>query len=976
VTGIQKNRGGSVAIDRKVSELLEELHDSGLTPEEVCVDFPELLPELRERWCRVCRLEAELDAIFPPEREETHPTSAGEIGNLPQIPGYELEGLLGRGGMGVVFRARHLKLNRVVAIKLAIAGAYAAPRERERFQREAEAVAALHHPQVVQIYDVGDSEGRPYYTMEFISGGSLAEKEKPTTPREAALLIRSVAGAVQAAHIGGIIHRDLKPANILIEDGGTPKVADFGLSRRLDETTSLTLHGAVIGTPSYMAPEQAAGDRDILGPAVDIYALGAILYELLTARPPFRAGTPAETVRLVVNAEPIPPTRLNVKVPRDLEVICLKCLNKNPARRYFSAEALGADLRRFLDGEAIEARPEGRLGRLARQIRQRPVLTAFAVCGFAVAMSLIGGGLWIFNERSKANQRREAEMASIERSAADDLRDMVRWFDKQSWAPANAALERAKLRLGGGGSSQIRRAINQGSRDLAMAKRLDDIRIDRARTVGGIIDNLATQDAYLAAFATYGVGGPDETPEIVASRIRASNIRWALIDAVDAWSSLLEVVSHKEWLLRVARLSDRDEAGWIADARDPAFRNNRAGLVKLGRSAPFADPRVSLLLAVAGDLWEVGGDAETLLTKVQRSHPGDFWANLQLSFALRDTLPAESVRYGQAAVSIRPDAAYAHNALGNSFLAAGRKAEAIECYRCALKLDPSAPMYISNVAFILRGTGKNDESIELLRKALETHPRSSLLRAGLGHSLAAAGKLVQAEAEYRDAIAIDPKSPSARKGLRILLCRLGRLDEAKAGWRVAIDADPKDFETWDEYAELCLFLGHESDYLSVRRELMARFGELTNARVAERVGRACLLLPASEDEEVRAAALIDRAIADAKTRPVDWTYRFFMFAKGLAEYRLGRFESAISFIQGAPSTALGPCPLLVTAMAEYRLGRGEKARKTLASAIGSFDWQGTKADNRETWLYHILRREAEATVQGRQSTRDEVTHEK
>ena len=237
---------------------------------------------------------------------------------LPRIPGYEVEAVLGRGGMGVVFRARHLPLNRVVALKMALAGAFAGPHERERFQREAEAVAGLRHPNIVQIHDVGESDGRPYFTMEYVEGGSLAQKlaGTPQPARQAAALLATLAEAVQAAHQGGIVHRDLKPANILLAADGTPKITDFGLARRLDSEAGPTQSGTPLGTPSYMAPEQALGKVREIGPATDVYALGAILYELLTGRPPFKAETAAATIQQVLADDPVPPSRLNSKVPR------------------------------------------------------------------------------------------------------------------------------------------------------------------------------------------------------------------------------------------------------------------------------------------------------------------------------------------------------------------------------------------------------------------------------------------------------------------------------------------------------------------------------------------------------------------------------------------------------------------------------------------------------------------------------------
>jgi len=416
-----------MADELRVQQLLDELLDSNATPEEVCGAFPELLPEIRERWRRVCRVRAGLDALFPSSQEPDARTPAllQESTALPQIPGYAVEALLGRGGMGVVFRARHLRLNRAVALKMALAGAYAGPHERERFQREAEAVAGLRHPNVVQIHDVGDSDGRPYFTMEYVEGGSLAQKlaGTPQPARQAAALLATLAGAVHAAHQGGIVHRDLKPANILLTADGTPKISDFGLARRLDGAAGLTRTGAAVGTPSYMAPEQAGGTSHAVGPAVDIYALGAILYELLTGRPPFRGASVLETLEYINTTEPVPPSRLVPLVPRDAETITLKCLQKEPARRYGSAEALAEDLRRFLADEPILARPVGwteHAWRWSRRWYRRNKAVAQAMSAvflLLVAGTAVSSYLAMRAAREGANARARATL--IERLSGD-----------------------------------------------------------------------------------------------------------------------------------------------------------------------------------------------------------------------------------------------------------------------------------------------------------------------------------------------------------------------------------------------------------------------------------------------------------------------------------------------------------------------------------------------------------------------------
>jgi WD40 repeat protein len=363
--------------DSRVEELLKQLLDSNASPEEVCRDCPELLEEVRSGWRDLRALEAEMGALFPSSTLQGSRGTKADLsasGEFPRVPGYEVQAVLGRGGMGIVYKAWHVRLHRTVALKMLLTGGFAQPKELERFLREAEAVAGLHHPNIVQIYEVGDVDGRPYFTMEFVEGGSLAEQINgvPQPARKAAELVVTLANAIHAAHESGTIHRDLKPSNVLLCADGTPKITDFGLARRAQDA-GLTLSGATLGTPSYMAPEQAEGRKEGIGPAADVYALGAILYEMLTGRPPFRAETASATLQQVIHVEPVPPSRLNAAVPRDLETICLKSLSKEPKRRYEAAAELAADLMRFLDHRPIRARPVGTAGRLLRWAQRNPL---------------------------------------------------------------------------------------------------------------------------------------------------------------------------------------------------------------------------------------------------------------------------------------------------------------------------------------------------------------------------------------------------------------------------------------------------------------------------------------------------------------------------------------------------------------------------------------------------------------------------
>lgn len=357
-------------------------------------------------------------------------------------PGYELLEEIGRGGMAVVFRARQQILNRIVALKMLLGGKIASSETLARMQQEARAVAQLQHPGIVQIHEVGEHQGLPYLSLEYVAGGTLHNwlRGRPLSVTEAAQIIEQLARTIAFAHERGIVHRDLKPANILLTDipaelqsssslpatrlshQSTPslnvapmKISDFGLARMSDSQSDLTATGQVLGTPSYMAPEQAAGQGDAVSPALDIYSLGAILYELLTGRPPFRGATLLETLEQVRNDDPVPPRQLQPRIPRDIETICLKCLEKTPSRRYESASAFANDLRSFINGESIFARPAGAIERCRKMIRKNPTVAALTSL---IALLLIVGQAAILGEARRANEHEKIAIADSRRALA------------------------------------------------------------------------------------------------------------------------------------------------------------------------------------------------------------------------------------------------------------------------------------------------------------------------------------------------------------------------------------------------------------------------------------------------------------------------------------------------------------------------------------------------------------------------------
>lgn len=749
-----------------IRRLMEQAMESGSSPEEVCPGDPELQEELRLRLRRLRAVDAEVEALFP----STHGRSPGPgvhgvraLTELPSVPGYTVESVLGSGGTGVVFKARHLKLNRRVAVKMLALGPYASANDLACIRREAESVAALQHPNIVQVHDVGEHEGLPYFTMEFVDGGTLAQElaGAPRRPREAAELTLLLARAARAAHERGIVHRDLKPGNILLTTTGIPKIADFSLARRF-EGGDMTLSSAGVGTPSYMAPEQALGKPDAFGPPVDIYALGAILYELLTGRPPFRADSPAETQRQVVTEDPAPPSRLNAGVPRDLETICLKCLSKEPARRYPTAAALADDLGRYLAGKPVRARRSGAIERGAKWARRQPAAAGLLAAGVLGGGVMLGAGLWFASQR-----------AALREAVHMDLEELGRHERAGDWTSAKRVLDLAKARLGDGGPADLQRRVTTGQADLDLIARLDGIRLRRMASLRPSDRERAWRD-YTAAFSDSGYTTGSDTPAEFAARIASSPVRLALVEAIDGWTLCATDKGQIPRLLEVARLADPDPA-WGDRVRDYRGWTDAAVLGELARGAPVEGPSVSLILLLASLLDDAGGDSVGLLRRVQRAHPDEFWTNVLLGELLDARGDIDAIGYYRTAHALRPRAVPALANLGVALSRHGHDEEAMICWSRAAEIDPGCALAHSNLASWAINKGKGDEAVAHARETVRLEPDWAPAHAVLGHALVMTRRFTEARAPLERAIALLKPGEPLYEGA---VANLGRCTDA------------------------------------------------------------------------------------------------------------------------------------------------------------------------------------------------------
>jgi serine/threonine-protein kinase len=818
--------------------------ESGQPPDcqELLARYPDLAAELTvffadhdhvDQWAAPLRAAQAALAPTPPPDDTLFPSPGKNAADDPHAQpevrsfgDYELLDKVSQGGMGVVYKARRRTLNRVVALKMIRGKCVDSPADLQRFQVESETAARLDHPNIVPVYDVGVCEGQPYFSMKLVEGGSLKENlaRFHADFRGAARLLADVARAIHHAHQHGVLHRDLKPANIVLDAGNHPYVTDFGLAKLLASSQGLTHSGEIVGTPAYMAPEQASGQKGAGTTASDVYGLGAILYEVLTGRTPFQGDTVYYLLEQIRTREPEKPRRLNPRVDRDLETICLKCLEKEPGRRYASAAALAEDLERWLAGEPIQARPLSRLARMWRWSRRHKAAMAVAVAVFAAASITAGTGLWWAQKRS------EAEWA-----VAGYVQQAKLLQEQGRWDEASQVLARAEERLAGGGLAGLLERVRRLRDEAAWVNELEDARLRAAESGmdrSFVSDFIGADRAYQAAFGQRGLDFDTLDPEEAAARIRAFGVRTRLSEALDVWADIKRRLraGSEEHLRAVADTADDDP--WCRRLRRLAGRMNRVGLEQLAAEDNALVQSASNLVLLGRALRAAGGQvaAEQLLRRAQQLHPEDFWINFELGYllAMGDDLPSDRIeeaigfhRVAQAlrpqspmvhnnlgvvlgqrgkwpeaevafrkAVALKPDYAQAYYNLGSALREQGKLVEAVEEYRKAIALRTDFPEAHCNLGAVLRGQGELAEAVEELQKAIALRPDLFEAHANLGMTLKDQGKLGEAEAACRKAIALNPDESGVHTNLGVVLMEQGRLGEAEAAARKAIALKP------------------------------------------------------------------------------------------------------------------------------------------------------------------------------------------
>jgi serine/threonine-protein kinase len=809
-----------------------------------------------------------------------------------KIPGYEIVREVGRGGMGVVYEARQAGLNRTVALKMILAGEHAEETDLARFRTEAEAIASLQHPNVVQIFEVGEwraGGGRaplPFLALEYVDGGSLEEQlaKNLPPPRQAAGLVEVLARAVHYAHQKGILHRDLKPANVLLTADGIPKITDFGLAKRLGAGAQ-TQTGALVGTPSYMAPEQAGGETRRVGCATDVYALGAVLYECLTGRPPFRGQSALDTLQQVRTQDPVAPRAMQPKVPRDLETICLKCLHKEPSRRYATASELAEDLRRFGQGEPVRARVVGPLERTWRWGRRNPARAALLAAVTLLVVGGVAGGFWYQHVRADLAAREAREEAARLRRAAqfegevgaavqgatgmlvqgEGLADNPdRWG--AVLATADAALKQGEsLTAEGAGLEDPERrqavadlrsrwqAEARAQRALAAIERIRlgrlEVTVDDQRAIERDV-----RPQYRAVFAEYGLTRSMSAEQAGAEvRRQRPPVRDALIGGLDDWLTQTDRGTPEgEWLRAI--LQAVDSGGWRVEARAALLRGDRVAVKALAERLEERDLPAATLGAVAWVLRSIKAhdNALRLLRHARESRPGDYGINLELGRALSRGNPPpwdEVLACYQVVVALRPQQAGSYTNLGAALVLKGDYPAAVRAFKRARALEPGSAEVIASLGIALKLQGKLPEAVAAYREALACDAGCAKAYNGLGLALHAQKRLDEAAAASRKATELAPQNYLYHYHLGIVLAASGDRRGAAAAYRKSIALNTRYGRAHVNLGVLFLRAGDYSGALTSMENALAADAKLHQAQL----NRGVLLLMKADLPAARVA---------------------------------------------------------------------------------------------------------------------------
>jgi serine/threonine protein kinase/Flp pilus assembly protein TadD len=726
---------------------------------------------------------------------------------------------VGRGGMGVVYEAEQVSLGRRVALKVLPLAATMDARQLQRFHNEARAAAGLHHTNIVPVHAVGCERGVHYYAMQFIEGRTLADfiaqqrresvQEVPTTPvaeaaasattappaaqatsvapRDAAYFRRAAEWGIQAAealdcaHTLGVVHRDVKPGNLLVDAAGRLWVTDFGLAQ-VQSDARLTMSGDLVGTLRYMSPEQALAKRVVIDHRTDIYSLGATLYELLTLQPAYSGNDRQELLRQIAFEEPQPPRRVERAIPAELEVIVLKALEKNPAERYGTAQELADDLRRWLDDRPIQARRPSVVQRLRRWVwRRRAAVRAAAAVLLLATLLAASVGLWSLQKRAGAQAQARAA-----------LDEAARYLQDERWLEALSAVRQAQGVLAGfWADAALQRQANELAKDLEMAQKLQEARLQRTDLRAEHFDWEQTDAGYAAAFETYGLDLDRLDPEAAAQHIRGRLIHRQLVAALDDWAVARRELNSEGWAQRLAVARAADPDPWRNRLRD-ALEGKDPIAQEEGTAINQADDWAVDTLVLLGILAQgraSGERAAALLGRAQQRHPGDFWINETLAEVLDNVQPPrreEAIRFLSVAVGLRPQSPGARVNLGMVLKKAGRLDEAIAEFHEALRLKPDFAAAHYDIGVVLANKGQLADAIREYGEALRLRKDYPEAHLNLGEALAHRGRLEEAISEYREALRVRPSYPEAHVNLGNALVARGQLDDAFAEYREAL----------------------------------------------------------------------------------------------------------------------------------------------------------------------------------------------